>query len=62
MMPGRLDTHLSSAPGSAAVIFGLTVIMRPLAGWTLRSVILLPAATSPDASTTSVPSHAPGTR
>jgi DNA-binding CsgD family transcriptional regulator len=49
MMPGRLDSHLSSTPGSATVILGLTVIRRPLAGWTLRSVILFPTATCPDA-------------
>jgi hypothetical protein len=50
MMPGRLDVHRSSAPSSATVILGLMVITRPLAGWTVRSVILLPTATSPNAS------------
>lgn len=48
MMPGRLATHLSSAAGSATVIFGLTVIRRPLAGWTLRSAILFPTAPGPN--------------
>src|SRR5262245_53408663 len=50
MIPGRPADHRNSTPGSATTILGLTVIMRPLAGWTLRSVILLPTATSPDAS------------
>src|SRR5215469_2081945 len=50
MIPGRPADHRSSTPGSATTIVGLTVIMRPLAGWTLRSVILWPTAISPDAS------------
>jgi hypothetical protein len=50
MMPGRLEAHRSSTPGSAVTILGLTVIRRPLAGWTLRSRIRFPAAISPDAS------------
>jgi hypothetical protein len=49
MMPGRLDVQRSSRPGSATTILGLTVIMRPVAGWTLVSVILFPAVTSPAA-------------
>ncbi len=53
MTPGKLEAHRSSVPGSAAVIVGLTVISRPLAGCLLRSVIRCPTATSPAASTNS---------
>src|SRR5262249_51659992 len=50
MIPGRPADHRNSTPGSATTILGLTVIRRPWAGWTLRSVIVLPTAPSPDAS------------